>query len=91
MVFYFNTQLMQAYWTAHPPASGLLGVVDLESSGDPYSSLKSDFKLAKDLVAADAIAQGATDAGFTAVTEAYHATLVAPFCLAAAKSFFGNF
>jgi len=41
-------------------------------------------------VAAAAVAQGATDGGARAVAEAYHATLVAPFCFAAVKSFFAN-
>jgi len=39
-------------------------------------------------VAAAAVIQGATDGGATAVFEAYHATLVAPFCLAAVRSYF---
>ena len=45
-------------------------------------------KLAKQAVAAAAVLQGATDGGTTAVFEAYHATLVAPFCLAAVINFF---
>jgi hypothetical protein len=92
-VFWFNTQLMQSYWTAHPPASASIGVLDLESavtSMDPYGTIKQEFQVAKALIAADAIAQGATDGGFLAVTEAYHATLVGPFCLAATRSFFAN-
>jgi hypothetical protein len=92
-VFWINTQLMQGYWTAHPPASASIGVLDLESavtSMDPYGTIKQEFQVAKALIAADAIAQGATDGGFLAVTEAYHATLVAPFCLAATRSFFAN-
>jgi hypothetical protein len=92
-VFWFNTQLMQGYWTAHAPASASIGVLDLESavlSMDPYANLKQEFQVAKALIAADAIAQGATDGGYMAVAEAYHATLVAPFCLAATRSFFAN-
>ena len=68
-------------------------MVDLETplpSPDPYGTVKQEFQAAKALIAADAIAQGATDGGFLAVTEAYHATLVAPFCLAATRSFFAN-
>jgi hypothetical protein len=68
-------------------------VLDLDSSAssnDPYSNLKKDFATAKQLVAAAAVAQGATDGGALAVAEAYHATLVAPFCFAAVKSFFAN-
>ena len=92
-VFWLNTELMQGYWATRAPAPALLGVLDLESAapnGDPYGNLKQDFAIARDLVIADAIAQGATDGGAAAVAEAYHATLVAPFCFAAAKSFFAN-
>jgi hypothetical protein len=91
VVFWFNTQLMQGYWTIHATASASIGVLDLESavgSDDTYGSLKHDFQLAKEALAADAVAQGATDGGASAVLEAYHATLVAPFCLAATRQFF---
>jgi hypothetical protein len=44
--------------------------------------------VAKDAVAAAAIIGGATDGGYAAVETAYHSTLVPPFCLSAAKSFF---
>ncbi len=94
VVFFFNTQLMQGYWAAHAPASASIGVLDLESAAganDPYASLKQDFKLAKDAVAVAAVAQGASDGGVSAVATAYHATLVAPFCLAATRSFFANY
>ena len=69
-------------------------MLDLEApaaAGDPYANLKSDFALAKDLVAANAVAAGATDGGALAVAEAYHATLVAPFCFAATRAFFAGF
>jgi hypothetical protein len=91
VVFWFNTQLMQGYWAIHATTSASIGVLDLESavgSGDTYGSLKQDFQLAKEALAADAVAQGATDGGASAVLEAYHATLVAPFCLAATRQFF---
>jgi len=90
-VFFFNTQLMQAYWAAQGVPATTFSVLDLDSAstaGDPYASLKSDFVVAKDLVAADAIAQGATDRGAGAVADAYHATLVPPFCFSAVRSFF---
>jgi hypothetical protein len=93
LVFWLNTDLMQRYWAKNAPASASINVLDLESapsSNDPYGTLKQDFSIAKALVAATAIAQGATDGGKLAVAEAYHATLVAPFCFAAVKSFFGN-
>jgi hypothetical protein len=93
IVFFFNTQLMQGYWAsqAAPPASS--SVLDLEAAvtpNDPYKNFKNGFEAAKALVAADAVAQGATDGGEVAVAEAYHATLVAPFCVAAVRSFFDN-
>jgi len=93
VVFFFNTQLMQGYWAAQAPSTAI-GVVDLETvsgSNDPYASLKQDFSLAKAAVAAAAVAQGASDGGASAVATAYHATLVAPFCLTATRSFFANY
>ncbi len=91
IVFWLNTQLIEGYWAAHAPASASVGVLDLESpvsAGDAYGNLKQGFALAKDLVAAASVAQGATDGGARAVDEAYHATLVAPFCVVATRSFF---
>jgi hypothetical protein len=91
IVFWFNSQLMQNYWVAQPAPPAALKVLDLEAAvtaNDPYSNLKNDFELAKAAVAADAVANGATDGGALAVAEAYHAELVAPFCFAAAKVFF---
>jgi predicted esterase len=93
LVFWLNTELMQNYWAAHAPASASLSVLDLESavsSNDPYADLKNDFAIAKALVAANAVAQGATDGGAYAVAEAYHTILVAPICFAAVKTFFAN-
>jgi dienelactone hydrolase len=93
LVFWLNSALMQSYWAAHAPASASISVLDLESSAsanDPYDGLKKDFAAAKTLVAASAISQGATDGGALAVAEAYHATLVAPFCFAAVKTFFAD-
>jgi hypothetical protein len=93
LVFWLNTELMQNYWASHAPASASISVLDLESaasSNDPYADLKKDFAIQKALVAANAIAQGATDGGALAVAEAYHTILVAPFCFAAVKTFFAN-
>jgi Prolyl oligopeptidase family len=93
VVFWLNTQLMQGYWALVPPSSAPISVLDIDSSAsgsEIYDDLKSKFALVKDLVAAAAIAGGATDGGASAVLEAYHTTLVAPFCLAAASRFFGT-
>ena len=92
LVFFFNTQLMQSYWAAQAP-SAPVSVLDLEAaaiSNDPYANLKQDFAIAKALVAATAVSQGATDGGALAVAEAYHAMLVAPICFAATRSFFAG-
>jgi hypothetical protein len=93
LVFWLNSALMQGYWALHAPASASIGALDLEtavSPNDPYGNLKQEFEAAKALVAANAVAQGATDGGAFAVAEAYHATLVAPFCFTAVRSFFAN-
>ncbi len=81
-VFFFNTTLMQHYWTQQPPAVApvILDIDSVPAGNDPYATLKSGFSAAKALIEA----QG----GETAVLAAYHATLVPPFCLSAAKSFF---
>jgi hypothetical protein len=86
-VFFFNTQLMQSYWTTHVPA-GPVTVVDIDSAGDPYSDLRTSFQAAKDAVRTAAVIGGAKDGGDAAVLAAYHATLVPPFCLSAVKRFF---
>jgi len=91
LVFWLNTQLMQNYWTAQ--AATDFSVLDLEAAAaanDSYANLKQNFAIAKALIAATAISQGATDGGALAVAEAYHAMLVAPFCFAATRSFFAN-
>jgi hypothetical protein len=81
-VFFFNTTLMQGYWSAHPPAVAPV-ILDVDSApavNDPYGSLKTAFAVAKAAVEAAG--------GETAVLADYHATLVPPFCLSAVKSFF---
>lgn len=91
--FWLNSDLMRSYWAGHAPAFAPISVLDLESapsSNDPYANRKNNFLIEKTLVAATAVAQGATGRGALAVAEAYHTTLVAPFCFAAVKTFFGN-
>jgi hypothetical protein len=91
-VFYFNTQLMQNYWTAVSPAAPftVLNVDSSAGANDPYAALKAGFAIAVGLVRADALLRGATDNGDSAVLSRYHATLVPPFCVSAAKSFFDS-
>lgn len=89
-VYYANTQLMLAYWAAYGAATAPVSVLNLESgtSTGIDGSLQTEFQEAKLAVAAAAVLQGATDGGQSAVFEAYHATLVAPFCVAAVVNFF---
>jgi poly(3-hydroxybutyrate) depolymerase len=92
-VFWLNTQLMQDYLALHAPTSTATTVLDLDAAAtgsDPYASIKSQFEDAKQLLATAAVVQGATDAGASAVADAYHSTLVPPFCLAAVISFFAG-
>jgi hypothetical protein len=87
-----NTQLIQGYFASAAPAAPvtLLDIDSPATNNDPYATLKADFVIAKDAVAASAVAGGATDGGASAVLNDYHATLVPPFCLSAAKSFFDS-
>jgi hypothetical protein len=85
-VYFFNTQFMQSYWA---PTGAPVSVLDVDSSveaDDPYEDLKDGFEAAKNLIAAEAVI-GGTDED-AAVLEAYHTTLVAPFCLTAVARYF---
>jgi hypothetical protein len=90
VVFYLNTQLMQAYWAMNAPESPVtfLDVDAAVGSGDPYKHIKDGFHAAKAVVALAAVAGGATDGGLSAVLEDYHGSLVPAFCLQAARAFF---
>lgn len=88
-VFFMNTQLMQGYWA---DTSAPVTVLDVDSSpvaDDEYDDIKRGFDAAKALVAANALLAGEDEEA--AVHEAYHATLVSPFCLAAVEDFFDEF
>ena len=95
-VFYsVNTQLMQGFWSAPSPAAlapGLLTVLNVDSAptsaADPFAAAKAGFGQAKTDAATAAIAAGASDGGASAVTQAYHKSLVPPFCTTAARGFF---
>lgn len=92
-VLYMNTDLMQRYWAAAGVTAAIrvLDVDDDPSIDDDDATLKLGFNTAKAAVAAAAIAGGASDGGAVAVAEAYHTSLVAPFCLAAVQSYFDGF
>jgi hypothetical protein len=87
-VLYLNTQLMQGYWATNPPTVPVTFLNVDSTGGGMYSDLQTEFAAAKAAVATGAVLNGATDGGVTAVFEAYHAGLVPPFCLSAAKRFF---
>lgn len=86
-VFYkVNTQVMQQLWTAPSPLAppaGLVTVLDVDSSptgaADPFAAAKLGFAQAK---------AKAAQGGASAVLQAYHGSLVPPFCSAAARGFF---
>ena len=93
-VFFTNTQIMQAYWTAVVPAPpGALNVLDVDPAGGPsgpFAAIQTAFQ-----TNAAATVQALVNSGLTlaqAEQEAiqnYH-TGVAPFCLLAARSFFAT-
>ncbi|WCM23849.1 alpha/beta hydrolase [Paraburkholderia bryophila] len=94
-VFFFNARTEQAYWLSAKVPAGLTSVLDVDSpvSGpnDPYAPIRQGFANAKASFAKQAVANGATDGGASAVLQAYHGELVASFCMVAARAFFANF
>ena len=93
IVYWFNTQLMQGYWSHQVPAPGAVTVLDVDAGATTsggYANLRTGFAIAKSAVAAAAVIGGATDGGASAVLDAYHASLVAPFCFAAVQEFFAE-
>ena len=95
MVFFsVNAGTMQAFWAPLNLPAGLVTVLDLETglgTADPFAAAEQGFALAKRLIAAQAVAAGATDGGQSAVIQSYHGQLVPPFCTAAARGFFDQF
>jgi poly(3-hydroxybutyrate) depolymerase len=89
LVPYYNTDAAADYFRAKNPG-GTLHVVNVDSTpalfGDDYSQPKLGFLAAKAAVRANAAISGGS--GDAAVRDAYHAGLVAPFCLRAARDFF---
>ncbi|KIF81710.1 alpha/beta hydrolase family protein [Noviherbaspirillum autotrophicum] len=87
-VFWANAQATAGYFGAKGMTAPVLQVLDVDSAigaGDPYATVKGGFAQLKAKTAADA---GGGAAGMAAVTSAYHAILVPPFCNAAARGFF---
>jgi pimeloyl-ACP methyl ester carboxylesterase len=89
-VFFFNTQLMEEYWSVQAPNAPvtILDIASAPTANDPYADERDAFEAAVIAVEVAAIAGGATDGGQAAVLGDYHTRLVPAFCLAAVKSFF---
>jgi hypothetical protein len=82
-VFYFNTELMEDFWTKNATAATSFTTLDVDSPvtpQEPYAAEKAGFAAAKGALQ--------VKSGSNAVLAAYHATLVPPFCISAVKSFF---
>jgi predicted esterase len=77
---YFNTTATSAYFRAHGAAILELDIDDTPSLSDPFRSAKAGFVLARSILRAAN--------GDGAVASSYHAGLVAPFCMAAARDYF---
>jgi len=87
-----NTQVMQAFWGKQTWIAPVpLQVVDVDGGSSPVGTLQLGFAQAEQATATAAVQAGATDGGTSAVTQAYHGTLVPPFCSAAARTFFSQF
>jgi hypothetical protein len=87
-VFYaVNTQGAQAYFTGKGLPTQAVTVVDVDSTPssavDPFAAAKVGFATVK--------ASTAAAGGTTAVVQAYHGSLVPPFCNAAARGYFSQF
>jgi alpha-beta hydrolase superfamily lysophospholipase len=87
LVPFQNASATADYFTAHGMRSSSLTLLDLESGivVDPYASTRLQFEAAKALLRT---LSGGGAAGDQAVRDSYHAGLVAPFCMRAARDFF---
>ncbi len=88
-VNFLNTLATGGYFRAKGLPAAALTMIDLEESGgvgDPFASARAGFATAKANTAA--ATQGTAEDKARAVTQAYHGTLVPPFCLVSARGFF---
>ena len=90
-VNFLSTRATAGYFRARGMSATALTVVDLEdtSAVDAFSPARAGFAMAKSNLAASTPGTPADQAA--AVTQAYHGTLVPPFCLASARGFFQLF
>jgi len=91
-VFYsLNTAVMSTLWARLGPLVTTLDVDSAPSGSDPFALVKGGFAQAKTATYTAGFSAGGAAGGATAVTSAYHGTLVPPFCSAAARGFFSQF
>jgi predicted esterase len=88
LVPYANAQAAAGYFSAQGKPSSTLTLLDLDGSlgFDAYTATRQEFVLARQALRLSTIAAGGD--GDKAVRDAYHAGLVAPFCMRAARDFF---
>ncbi|MYM81717.1 prolyl oligopeptidase family serine peptidase [Duganella sp. FT50W] len=93
VVPYTNTSATAAYFRAQNVAGLNLTVLNLEDTSmlAPYATSRGQFAAAKFAARTAALVSGSTAAAADqAVRDAYHAGLVAPFCLREARAFFDS-
>ncbi|GJI97713.1 hypothetical protein RugamoR57_44310 [Duganella caerulea] len=93
VVPFSNTDAAGAYFRAHAMAPGLLTVLDLDDSSllGAYRDTRLEFGLAKQALRLSVLHDtGSGGEADKAVNDAYHAGLVAPFCLREARRFFDS-
>lgn len=88
MVPFFNTTAANEYYTAQGSAPTLLDLDSDSTANDGWRTQRLGFAAAKRAVELDA--QLNDEDPDAAVAERYHGTLVAPFCLSAAREFFDD-
>jgi poly(3-hydroxybutyrate) depolymerase len=88
LVPFINAQSTAGYFSAQGKASSTLTLLDLDGSlgMDAYTATRQEFVLARQALRLSTIVAGGD--GDKAVRDAYHAGLVAPFCMRAARDFF---
>ncbi|MET3913555.1 putative dienelactone hydrolase [Variovorax sp. OAS795] len=87
-VNFLSTRATAGYFRARGMPAAALTVIDLEDTAatDAYSAARAGFAQARSTLAQNTAGSDADKR--QAVTQAYHGTLVPPFCLASARGFF---
>ena len=93
VVPFANTDSVNDYFRAHAMASSLLTVLDVDDSSllGPYRTTRAEFAAAKQVLRLSTMTStGSAAAANKAVSDAYHAGLVAPFCMREVRNFFDS-